>query len=87
MGGQHQRQRFAGFAETFQELIDNKATLTNPRWVPSFDASLQDGTLIGNIGAAWEAPLFKDSAGDTGKGDWRVTQIGDWFGKWHQHRS
>ena len=67
-------------AETFQELIDNKATLTNPRWVPSFDASLQDGTLIGNIGAAWEAPLFKDSAGDTGKGDWRVTQIGDWFG-------
>lgn len=23
------------FAETFQELIDNKATLTNPRWVPS----------------------------------------------------
>ena len=68
------------FAETFQELIDNKATLTNPRWVPSFDASLQDGTLIGNIGAAWEAPLFKDSAGDTGKGDWRVTQIGDWFG-------
>lgn len=55
------------FAETFQELIDNKATLTNPRWVPSFDASLQDGTLIGNIGAAWEAPLFKDSAGDTGK--------------------
>ena len=48
--------------------------------MPSFDASLQDGTLIGNIGAAWEAPLFKDSAGDTGKGDWRVTQIGDWFG-------
>ena len=40
------------FAETFQELIDNKATLTNPRWVPSFDASLQDGTLIGNIGVA-----------------------------------
>lgn len=38
------------FAETFQELIDNKATLTNPRWVPSFDASLQDGTLIGNTG-------------------------------------
>lgn len=67
-------------AETFQELIDNKATLTNPRWVPSFDASLQDGTLIGNIGAAWEAPLFMDSAGDTGKGDWRVAQVGDWFG-------
>lgn len=40
----------------------------------------EDGTLIGNIGAAWEASLFKDSAGDTGKGDWRVTQIGDWFG-------
>ncbi|WP_428861084.1 ABC transporter substrate-binding protein [Bifidobacterium dentium] len=67
-------------ADTFQQLLDAKAAATSPRWVPSFDASLQKGTLIGNVGAAWEAPLFMDSAGDTGKGDWRVTQIGDWFG-------
>ena len=68
------------FADTFQRLLDAKAVATSPRWVPTFDASLQNGTLIGNVGAAWEAPLFMDSAGDTGKGDWRVAQIGDWFG-------
>ena len=73
---------FAGLANASDPwyTVKNDAWVVNPRWVPSFDASLQDGTLIGNIGAAWEAPLFKDSAGDTGKGDWRVTQIGDWFG-------
>lgn len=66
-------------ADVFQQLLDAKAVSTNPRWDPSFDASLQDGSLIGTIGAAWDAPLLKDSAGDTGKGDWRVAQIGDWF--------
>ena len=66
-------------ADVFQQLLDAKAVSVNPRWDPSFDASLQDGSLIGTIGAAWDAPLLKDSAGDTGKGDWRVAQIGDWF--------
>lgn len=66
-------------ASVFQQLIDAKATSTNPRWDPSFDASLQKGELIGTIGAAWEAPLLMDSMADKGKGDWRIAQIGDWF--------
>lgn len=67
-------------AKVYQALLDAKAATTNPRWDTSFDASLQDGSLIGTIGAGWEAPLIVSSAGDTGKGDWRVTQIGNWFG-------
>lgn len=66
-------------AKVFQDLIDAKAVTTMPRWDPSFDAALQNGSLIGTLGAAWEAPLLKDSAGETGKGDWRVAQLGDWF--------
>lgn len=66
-------------ADVYQQLLDAGAATTNPRWDPSFDASLQDGTLIGTVAAAWEAPLFIDSSGGTGAGDWRVTQLGDWF--------
>lgn len=66
-------------ASVFQQLLDAKAVTTNPRWDPSFDASLQNGSLVGAIGAAWEAPLLQASLGETGKGDWRVTQIGNWF--------
>ena len=66
-------------AKVYQQLLDDKAATTNPRWDPSFDASLQKGELIGTIGAAWEAPLLMDSMADKGKGDWRVAQIGDWF--------
>lgn len=67
-------------ADVYQQLLDAKAVTTNPRWDASFDATLQDGSLIGTIGAAWEAPLIMDSSGGTGKGDWRVVQLGDWFG-------
>lgn len=66
-------------AKVYQQLLDDKSATTNPRWDPSFDASLQKGELIGTIGAAWEAPLLMDSMADKGKGDWRVAQIGDWF--------
>lgn len=66
-------------SSVFQQLLDDKAIATNPRWDPSFDAALQNGTLIGTIGAAWEAPLLMDSIGDAGKGDWAVAQLGDWF--------
>lgn len=67
-------------AKVFQDLLDAKAVATDPRWDPSFDASLQQGKLIGTVGAAWEAPLLMDSMADQGgKGDWRVAQIGDWF--------
>ncbi|MBW3083003.1 ABC transporter substrate-binding protein [Bifidobacterium phasiani] len=69
----------AAVADVYQQLLDAGAATTNPRWDPSFDASLQDGSLIGTIAAAWEAPLFIDSSGGTGSGDWQVAQIGDWF--------
>ena len=67
-------------ADVYQQLIDNKAALTNPRWDASFDNSNQSGQLLGTVAAAWEAPLFIDSAGGTGAGEWKVTQLGDWFG-------
>ena len=67
-------------ADVYQQLIDNKAALTNPRWDASFDNSIQSGQLIGTVAAAWEAPLFIDSDGGTGAGEWKVTQLGDWFG-------
>ncbi|MCC2728618.1 hypothetical protein LK490_22505, partial [Blautia sp. MSK22_86] len=34
-------------ADVYQQLIDNKAALTNPRWDASFDNSIQSGQLIG----------------------------------------
>ncbi|NEG89026.1 ABC transporter substrate-binding protein [Bifidobacterium aerophilum] len=67
-------------ADLYQQLIDAKAVTTNARWDASFDASLQDGSLIGTVAAAWEAPLFMGSAGETSAGDWQVAQLGDWFG-------
>lgn len=67
-------------SDTFQQLLDAKAIATNPRWDPSFDAALHEGKLIGTVGAAWEAPLLKDSIGESAKGQWRVAQLGDWFG-------
>ena len=67
-------------ADVYQQLLDAKAAPTNPRWDPSFDASLKNGQLIGTVGSAWEAPLIVDTMGDTGKGEWRVAQLGDWFG-------
>ena len=67
-------------ADVYQQLIDNKAALTNPRWDASFDNSIQSGQLIGTVAAAWEAPLFMTSSGGTGSGEWQVAQLGDWFG-------
>ena len=67
-------------AKVYQQLLDDKSALTNPRWDPSFDASIKDGSLIGTVAAAWEAPLFMTSSGGTGSGEWQVAQLGDWFG-------
>lgn len=67
-------------ADFYQKLLDAKAVTTNPRWDPSFDASIKDGKLIGTVAAAWEAPLFMTSSGGTGSGEWQVAQLGDWFG-------
>lgn len=67
-------------AKVYQQLLDAKAVDTHPRWDPSFDNALQKSTLIGMVGAAWEAPLIMASAGDSQSGQWRVAQLGDWFG-------
>ena len=67
-------------ADVYQQLIDAKATLTAARWTTDFDAAIQNGSLIGTVAAAWEAPLFITSSGGTGAGQWQVAQIGDWFG-------
>lgn len=67
-------------ADVYQELLDNKAVATAQRWTTDFDAQIQDGSLIGTIAAAWEAPLFMTSDGGKHSGQWAVTQIGDWFG-------
>lgn len=67
-------------AEVFQSLLDSKSAFISQRWASSFDAGLKEGKLIGTVGAAWEAPLLTGSLGGVGKGEWRVAQVGDWFG-------
>ena len=68
------------FSDLYQQLLDSKSVAVAERWGADFDALLQQGKLIGTVAAAWEAPLFIDSSGGTGAGDWQVTQMGDWFG-------
>lgn len=47
-----------------------------PRWGDEFIAALNDGSLIGTIGAAWEAPLLVgDMAGTDNEGNWAVAQL------------
>ena len=38
-------------AKVYQQLLDDKSALTNPRWDPSFDASINKGQLIGTVGS------------------------------------
>lgn len=68
-------QRVAAF---WQNLIDNKQTLTTERWGEGFTAALNDGSLIGHVGAAWEAGFLLDSLdGTPAEGQWRVAQLPD----------
>lgn len=61
-------------AEYWQGLIDDDIVATTPRWDPTFDQSLNDGTLVATIGASWEAPLIAGAAPDSA-GSWGVAQI------------
>lgn len=66
-------------ADFWQKLLDTKSTLVAERWGDSFPAALNDQTLIGTIGAAWEAPLLADAmAGTVNEGQWAVTQMPDY---------
>ena len=50
-------------AKVYQQLLDDKSALTNPRWDPSFDASINKGQLIGTVAAAWVAPPVAPARG------------------------
>jgi multiple sugar transport system substrate-binding protein len=68
-------ERIAAF---WQGLLDNKQTLATERWGEGFTAALNDGSLIGHIGAAWEAGFLLDSLdGTPAEGQWRVAQLPD----------
>lgn len=68
-------ERVAGF---WQGLLDNKQTLATERWGEGFTAALNDGSLIGHVGAAWEAGFLLDSLdGTPAEGQWRVAQLPD----------
>ncbi len=68
-------QRVSAF---WQNLVDNKQALVTERWGEGFTAALNDGSLIGHIGAAWEAGFLLDSLdGTPAEGQWRVAQLPD----------
>ncbi|WP_022889831.1 ABC transporter substrate-binding protein [Agromyces italicus] len=62
----------------WQQLLDTKQTLATERWGEAFTKALNDGALIGHIGAAWEAGFLLDSLdGTPAEGQWRVAQLPD----------
>ena len=62
----------------WQGLIDNNQALVTERWGEGFTQALNDGALIGHVGAAWEAGFLLDSLdGTPAEGQWRVAQLPD----------
>jgi multiple sugar transport system substrate-binding protein len=69
-------QKVAAF---WQNLLDKKQTLATERWGDAFTKALNDGQLIGHVGAAWEAGFMLDSLdGTPAAGQWRVAQLPDY---------
>ncbi|MGP6170212.1 ABC transporter substrate-binding protein [Microbacterium sp. A196] len=65
-------------AALWQGLLDNNQTLKADRWGEPFTIALNDGSLIGHIGAAWEAGFLLDSLdGTPAEGQWRIAQLPD----------
>ncbi|WP_157002262.1 ABC transporter substrate-binding protein [Agromyces laixinhei] len=65
-------------AAFWQNLVDNNQTLITERWGEAFTQALNDGSLIGHVGAAWEAGFLLDSLdGTPAEGQWRVAQLPD----------
>ena len=63
-------------ASFWQELIDDEEALVQDRWGDEFTQALTDGSLIGHIGAAWEAGFLLDPLdGTEAEGQWRVAQL------------
>lgn len=66
----------AKVTDFWQTTLDGKAALVENRWGDGFKAALVDQTLIGTIGAAWEAPLLADDmTGSANEGQWAVAQL------------
>ncbi|GAB3121495.1 ABC transporter substrate-binding protein [Glaciibacter psychrotolerans] len=62
----------------WQNLVDTKQTLVTERWGEAFTQALDNGSLIGHVGAAWEAGFLLDSLdGTPAEGQWRVAQLPD----------
>ena len=69
-------QRVAAF---WQEMLDDGSVFVTPRWSDTFSNAIADGSLIGYIGAAWNANSVLDPLDGTDmEGQWRVTQIPDY---------
>ncbi|MGL3149121.1 ABC transporter substrate-binding protein [Microbacterium sp. A82] len=65
-------------AAFWQNLLDTNQTLKADRWGEPFTIALNDGSLIGHIGAAWEAGFLLDSLdGTPAEGQWRIAQLPD----------
>lgn len=63
-------------ADFCQQMLDDKSVLVTERWNDGFKAALNDQSLIGTIGAAWEAPLLAgDMASTANEGQWAVAQL------------
>lgn len=63
-------------AALWQELLDAEAVATHDRWGDAYGAAMVDGTLIGNIAAAWETGFALDGLDGTEyEGQWRVAQM------------
>ncbi|MEO7589278.1 MAG: ABC transporter substrate-binding protein [Arachnia sp.] len=63
-------------ADFWQDMLDSKAVLTHDRWSDAYTAALVDGSLVGNVAAAWEVGFALDSLDGTEyEGQWRVAQL------------
>lgn len=63
--------------EQWQKSIDDGTTLLVKRWDETdFNTKIADGTLIGYVTAAWDAPLIFDTSGKD-SANWQVAQMPD----------
>ena len=69
-------------ADFWQDLLDADAVLTHDRWSDAYTAALVDGSLIGNVAAAWEVGFVLDDLDGTDyEGQWRVAQLPEFGGE------
>ncbi|MFE7504531.1 ABC transporter substrate-binding protein [Promicromonospora sp. NPDC057488] len=65
-------------AAFYQQLLDDDLVLRASRWSDDFAAALNEGTLVGYIGAGWNAGFMLDAVdGSEHEGDWRIAPIPD----------